>query len=1202
MNMTRDIKTYRNGMGMRIWLLAAFLISHFSFLISSAQTFFNLTADEVRIDSVLPVFSHTVRLGADFADSTYTVTIEYPEFVPMTQADIEGYRRLAATASPLEALPTVSQMVGVERKQGVLHVSFIPLVLRDGKYQKLVSFKLNVKGHRLSKKLLKLQAQRRASGKGRYADNSVLSSGTWAKIRIPSTGIYQLTSDLVRKAGFTDINKVKIYGYGGALQPEKLTGTYLAETDDLKELPTCVVNGKRLFYGVGPVSWDAASHRRVRNPYSDYGYYFLTENDSVASTLTQEEFSSRYYPAIDDYCSLYEVDDYAWFHGGRNLYDARLLTNGAANHYTVAATGTSEQGQVTVSLSAAGASSVAVSVNGRQVGTVNISKCASLEKMRTAVQTYTVSNLQASNQIDLTPTASSGDVRLDYISTFSTQPVAAPSLDQNFPTPEYLYHITNQNHHAATPVDMVIIIPTTQKLLSQAERLKALHEQHDSLRVRIVPADELYNEFSSGTPDANAYRRYLKMLYDRAASDADLPRFLVLLGDGAWDNRMRISDWSMCSPDDFLLCYESENSYSEPECYVSDDYFCLLDDNEGGSMLTSDMADVAVGRIPARTADEAAGVIDKIERYINHQDADSWQNVICFMGDDGNQNQHMDDADSVAQSVEMLYPTMLVKRIMWDAYTRVTSSTGNTYPDVTRLIKQQLQQGALIMNYSGHGSATVMSHESVMYLEDFEDINSMRLPLWITASCDIMPFDGQEENIGEACFFNKKGGAIAFYGTTRTVYQNYNRLMNLAFTRNVLSLDSQGLPIPIGEAVRRTKNELISQRKDLRENKLQYTLLGDPAVRLAVPTAQMAIDSINGQQLTDGSLLTVKAGTIVTLTGNVLNAEGQRDTTFTGQMTAVVRDIRELITCKLNDMTSDGAEEAFTYYDRPNTVFSGSNSVKNGHFTFTFAVPKDIKYSELPVLINLYAINDAKTLTANGVCDQLALNGTQEMSSSNVGPDIYCYLNSTSFTNGDKVNTTPYFMAELNDEDGINASGSGIGHDMQLVIDGEAQKTYVLNDAFRFDFGSYTSGKVGYSIPELSYGKHKLLFRAWDVLNNSSTVELNFEVAKGVGPTIADIDCTPNPATTHTKFRVVHDRVGGQMDIKLDVFDMSGRHLWAYAESGIASDNTYTVDWDLTVDGGRRLQTGVYLYRLSISTDGSTYATKAKKLIVLTHK
>ena len=477
--------------------------------------------------------------------------------------------------------------------------------------------------------------------------------------------------------------------------------------------------------------------------------------------------------------------------------------------------------------------------------------------MRTAQSTFNVSNLQASNTVVLTPRTGSGTVRLDYISTYATQPTATPDLMQTYGTPEIVGRITNQNFHASTAADMVIVIPSSQKLLAQAQRLKTLHEQYDGLRVTIAPADELFNEFSSGTPDANAYRRYMKMLYDRAETDADMPRYLVLFGDGAWDNRMVLSDWSTSTPDDFLLCYESENSYSETSCYVSDDYFCILDDDEGGALVTSDKADVAVGRISARTADEAKIAVDKIESYIKNEEAGVWQNIVCFMGDDGNQNAHMDDADSVAKSVEQLYPNLMVKRIMWDAYTRVTSSTGNSYPDVTRLIKQQLQQGALMMNYSGHGRADAMSHEYVMKLADFQTATSLRLPLWMTASCDIMPFDGQEENIGETAFFNSKGGAIAFYGTTRTVYQSYNRLMNLAFTRYVLSRDDDGKPLPIGEAVRLTKNELITSRKDLSPNKLQYTLLGDPALRLAIPTRGISVDSINGIALAEGTTLTL---------------------------------------------------------------------------------------------------------------------------------------------------------------------------------------------------------------------------------------------------------------------------------------------------------------------------------------------------------
>jgi hypothetical protein len=477
-----------------------------------------------------------------------------------------------------------------------------------------------------------------------------------------------------------------------------------------------------------------------------------------------------------------------------------------------------------------------------------------------------------------------------------------------------------------------------------------------------------------------------------------------------------------------------------------------------------------------------------------------------------------------------------------------------------------------------------------------------------------MPFDGQEENIGETALFNPQGGAIAFFGTTRTVYQPQNRLMNLAFTRHVLSQDEKGLMMPIGEAVRRAKSELVTTgiiigyqknsqgvlqpvwSTDKSENKLQYSLLGDPALRLALPTANIVVDSINHTAIGD-DVLTLKAGSTATISGRVLNSSNLTDGSFNGIINAIVRDAKEQIICKMND-TSE-ADEPFVYYDRTNTIFNGSDSVRQGCFTFTFVVPKDISYSNQQGIINLFAVNDAKTTTATGRFEQLVMNGTSQTSGNQQGPSIYCYLNSTAFVNGGNVNTTPYFVAELADEDGINAAGSGIGHDLQLIIDGQMNKTYSLNDYFEYDFGSYTSGKLGYSIPALDYGQHHLLFRAWDVMNNSSTAELTFNVVKGSEPVFNDMDCTPNPATTKTTFRITHDRANSPLDVIIDVYDISGRHLWSHSESGTYSGNTLTIDWDLSTNGGSRLGTGVYLYRVQLSSDGSSQTSKAKKLIIL---
>ena len=1022
-----------------------------------------------------------------------------------------------------------------------------------------------------------------AKAQGRYAEHSVLREGNWAKISVAESGFYELTDELVRKAGFSDASKVKIYGYGGALQPERLTGDYLTATDDLKELPTCTMNGKRVFYGVGPVNWyNKESLARTRNPYADYGYYFLTESEDEPLTTDSATLVGQHYPANHDYHQLYEVDNYAWYHGGRNLFDKTLYTIGTPQTYKLKATGST--GRIGIALTADADYEATISVNDSVIAT--ISKKITLDSYTKADEQlwqYDLQNLKAENTISITQTAG-GNLRLDYIDLQHAEP-APITIGE----PAYVYRITNQDHHADAATDMVIIIPTSQHLLAQAERLKAHHEQHDGLRVTIVPADELYNEFSSGTPDATAYRRYLKMLYDRATTPNDKPRYLLLFGDGAWDNRMLTSEWSGYNTDDYLLCYESENSFSQVNCYVSDDFFCLLDDEEviqttnGNSTTYAGKPDVAVGRLPARTPDEAKTLVDKIISYAQNEYAGPWQNEICMMGDDGNDNSHMKTADKVATMIESTYPNYNVDKIYWDAYQRTSSSTGYSYPDVTRLIKQQLQNGALMMNYCGHGAAYAMSHELVMKLTDFEAQQSNYLPLWMTASCDIMPFDGQEENIGETVMLNSKGGGIAFFGTTRTVYATYNEVMNLAFTKHVLTPG-----MAIGEAVRLAKCELVEKSSDLTCNKLQYTLLGDPALQLNTPRQKMVVDSINGMPATQG--IKLAAGSIVKITGHV-ELNNETDTDFNGIVTLSVRDAEETITCRLNDRSSTGADKAFVYQDRTNYLYRGSENVTEGVFHFTFAIPKDISYTDGSGLMTLYAINADKTRSAHGENESFELIGSSTALTDSIGPSVYCYLNSKNFKNGGKVNTTPYFIAELYDDSGINASGSSIGHDLELIIDGDMNQTYNLNNYFEYDFGDYRSGSIGFSIPQLSIGTHKLLFRAWDILNNSTTTELLFEVSEDAGAGEFNVTCTQNPASTNTQFVITHDRPGSELKVTLDVFDLGGRQLWRQTDTVMATNDTVTIDWNLNVAGGSRLHTGLYLCRLTLN-DGDSKTIK----------
>ena len=1177
------------------------------------QRFFNLTADEVKVDSVLPHFLYSIPLPENYQDSVYTVSVKYPEYMDMTVSDVANYNRISGAALPSQV--PLSQNISVSRRKGYLVVSFCPLVFRNNKYQMLVSFMLDVKAKAVKNSVLRQRKNDKAyaSAADIYAEHSLLASGKWAKIRVSSSGVYQLTEATVRQAGFSNINKVKIYGYGGNLQNEALYANDLARTDDLKEVPQCVVGGKHLFYAKGPVSWTSNSSTvRRRNPYSDYGYYFITQSDEEPATVDSATFVSSFYPSPDDYHSLYEVDGYSWYNGGRNLFDPTPISVGGSQQVVITNTTGSQKGRLTVNVSAGGNNQIRILLNGKELGTLNV-PILQYCKAGQVGGTYSLDNLRIDAKDTVTIVNVSGETaRLDYVSMAWEKAIPLPNLSGSHPAATYVKNIANQDLHADGQADLVIIIPASRTLLKQAQRLKEFHESHDGMRVNIVAADQLYNEFSSGTPDANAYRRYLRMLQDRAATEADMPKYLLLFGDCVWDNRMLTADCKRFDPDDFLLVYESENSFSETSCYAGDSWMGILAEG-AGSDARRELQDVGVGRFPVTTVAEAKIMVDKTINYSKNQNGGAWQNTIMFMGDDGNDNIHMKDVDSVANSVGRDYPNFLIKKVMWDAYTRESSATGNTYPEVSKIIRQQQANGALVMDYGGHGSATLISHESVLGLSDFSESRTSNLPLWVTAACDIMPFDGVTETIGESAVLNEKGGAVAFYGTARTVFTSANKYINHAFMKRVLSLQD-GKPIALGEAHRLAQNDVMlgtnryptptredpnktSPEQDNTENHLQYSLLGDPALSLNLPTAQVVVDEIDGVAVGSGTMPTVKAGSVIKMKGHVAGVEG-----FNGVVTATVRDTREEITCKLNNTSGDGAEVAFKYLDRTKTLYHGSDSIRNGQFELTFAVPKDINYADGQGMINLYALNTDKTIRANGSCDQFIVGGSAEAKNDSVGPSIYCYLNSPSFVDGGNVNSTPYFVAEIKDKDGINAAGSGIGHDLQLVIDGDMAKTYTLNNNFSYDFGTYTSGSTFYSIPELEEGPHRLQFRAWDIQNNSSTAVLHFNVVKGLRPQLFNIGVTNNPARTSTTFIISHDRMESNMDVVIELFDAAGRQMWRHAESGVSATGNYTVDWDLSVDGGRPLQTGVYLYRVKVSSEGSSYVSKTKKLIVISNR
>ena len=740
-----------------------------------------------------------------------------------------------------------------------------------------------------------------------------------------------------------------------------------------------------------------------------------------------------------------------------------------------------------------------------------------------------------------------------------------------------------------------MVIIAQSGLASQAERLAEAHRTRDGLTVQVVSPDAIYNEFSSGTPDATAYRRFMKMFYDRQTSEADAPKYLLLFGDGAFDNRFITSSWQNVAKNNMLLTYQTEESLDD-KSYVVDDYFGFLDDSNNGKGLVSARVDIGIGRFPVRTLTEATDMVDKVINYMDNKETGSWKNNVCFVADDGSNAdgymiQHAQQADDLGEYINTSHPEFMVNKIYFDSYKKDFSGGLSTYPDVKTNLQKQLKNGLLLINYTGHGNTVSWSDEKVLTESDITKSTYTRLPVWITATCDFCRFDAPVTSAGEQVFLNKVSGGIGLFTTTRVAYSSPNFSINDNLIRNLFE-KKNGRRLTLGEVMKATKQALGSSRY-----KLGFALIGDPALKLAYPEYRMRVTAINGNPVTDEPV-DFKALQKITVEGEVLDPGGNIATGFNGLLNPTVMDSR--LSYETLDNNKTGTK--FKYTDYSNILFIGNDSVRAGKFSFTFTVPKDISYSNEFGKMNLYASDETNNLEAQGAYLNYRVGGTDDNAEDDhEGPEVRAlYLNDSTFVSGGQVNTTPFFVARLWDKSGVNITGSSIGHDMMLIIDGDPSFSFNLNSYYELIPGSDGEGIAKYLIPALTPGIHTAEFKVWDIQNNSTTYEFEFEVVEGLKPYLLELTASPSPAREQVEFHLFHNRPESQLTVGIMVYDMMGRLQWKHQETG-ASElfKSYTVTWDLTNNRGGRLRPGVYIYRAAISSGGSKEATDAKKLIIL---
>ena len=781
---------------------------------------------------------------------------------------------------------------------------------------------------------------------------------------------------------------------------------------------------------------------------------------------------------------------------------------------------------------------------------------------------------------------------------FTGQAVQALSQEASCPG-EAGCRVTPQNLHGIQSFPTFVIV-TPSVFRPYADEL-ADRRRQEGMTVEVVDIDEIYNEFSAGLTDIRGLRDYLKFLYDRAPTEEQMLRYVLFFGDGHYNYRElgeapEFPNW--------IPPYQTEESWDPELSFTTDDYFGLLDDNEGvwpytRSVFANDelneRVDIGIGRFTVHTEEEAQVSIDNVKHYESPETYGPWRTRYLFLADDGptglrgvqdDRDLHTQNTDVVAETVERVAPQIDQKKIYAISYTREFRN-GWRIPGARQDILSAIRDGVLVVNYSGHGAEIGLAQEDLFNIEDARTIQNIdTLPIFITATCSFGRWDLADEQSGaEELLLNPDGGAIALLTTVRTVYTSGNASslnvgLNVALNAELFEPDEDGLPRRLGDVLRETKNTRVGYEG----NNRKFNLLGDPTLRLGVPTHKAIVTDINQAPLSE-QMAPLRALERVTINGEIQKPDGSLEGSFNGVVNVTIFDAKRQVAIE---------EEDFQYMSQPyytvreDLIWRGKINATNGRYSASFIMPKDISYSNKPGRITVYGA--APTFHAHGFTENVIVGGTAaNPPDDSKGPEIELFLNDETFVDGGLTTPNPQLIVKLFDDSGINTVGAGVGHEMLLVLDGDEQNAFDIGNLYESEENSFQRGQVTFEFEEdLAPGPHTLSVRAWDVLNNSGSADLTFVVSEAEALVVRNVFNYPNPTTGPTRFVFEHNQpVGTPVTVQVRIYSLAGRPIRTIEQDEILPGGPMQVVWDGTDDDFDRLVPGVYLYKVRVEVEGS---------------
>ncbi len=755
---------------------------------------------------------------------------------------------------------------------------------------------------------------------------------------------------------------------------------------------------------------------------------------------------------------------------------------------------------------------------------------------------------------------------------------------ERLPFPTAVKMMNNQAINSLKTPDLLIV--THHLLLPAADQLADIRRQKDGLQVEVVTAQSIYNRYSSGKKDVSAIRNFVNHLYQRS----DKLKYLLLFGDASYDLLDANGESGIQIP-----TYQSRNSLHRLYSYSSDDYFGFLDQEEGiwkeSNLITNNQHDleIGVGRIPANSLQEAIDVVNKLSQYGLTKDDHTWKNRMVFVADNGEQNKFQLQSEWLANWASKEKPDFLIDKLFVDAFPIQELNGRKTAPKAREMLNQQFNRGSLILDYIGHGNENEWSNEKILDEILITQVqNNHRLPMIVSATCEFGRFDNPDKTSGgELSLLKKNGGAIAILTSTRQSIVSTNFEVSRSFYKNAFASKQDNQEMRLGDIVRNLKNESafgIANRN--------FSLLGDPSMRLAIATNQMIITSIDEKEL-DAGATTLPTTKSFSMKGEI-NSGGSLSQNFNGIAEISIYD-------KIAKKTTIGNFGAvpMEYDDWENLLYKGKVTVTNGAFTFKALLPSTFSTNDEKGKIVMYASSFDSQNDASGALENVLFHKSENNNLDNDPPVIEAYIDHSGFKNGDQTGQELEFNAFFNDESGINLSSS-LTNGIVAFIDSDSTDKILLSNFYEPEIDDFTSGKVKYLFNGLDFGSHSITICVSDNFNNRTCQTLEFFVVDDDVTLLQQLNVYPNPSNGPVNFEIKVRNSPPLLPSILLIYSLQGQLIRAITvDIGSEKVNKKTIIWDQKDRQGQAVKPGIYFYDFYLHSVLNTKANKKGKLLII---